>query len=141
MIEMSVDGDIGTVVIDRPAKANSLTIEMWVALREVLLVLESRGDVGAVVIRGAGSRHFSAGADLDAVACAAADTAVATDLADAVVDTLATFASLSKPSLAVLNGTAAGGGAESRSRPISASPHRTRRGSSQCARSRSRSMP
>ncbi len=109
---MSVDGDVGTVLIDRPAKANSLTIEMWVALREVLLVLESRGDVGAVVVRGAGSRHFSAGADLDAVAFAAADAAVATELADAVVDALATFASLSKPSLAVLNGTAAGGGAE-----------------------------
>ena len=107
-----MEGGVGTVTVDRLAKANSLTIEMWVAFREMLLALEARADVGVVVVRGAGRRHFSAGADLDVVAFAADNARVATDLADAVVGALATFASLSKPTVAVLNGTAAGGGAE-----------------------------
>ena len=61
MIELAKSNGLWTITINRPEKANSLTLEM---LNELALIVESAGDAKAVIITGAG-KVFSAGADLD----------------------------------------------------------------------------
>ncbi|GAA4684953.1 hypothetical protein GCM10023215_19920 [Pseudonocardia yuanmonensis] len=62
MIGFEVTDRVARLTINRPAKRNAVTAEMWATLRGHLDALDSR-DVVAVVLRGAGG-SFSAGADL-----------------------------------------------------------------------------
>ena len=49
----SLDRRVATVTLNRPAKRNALSDRLTPALRQVLLYLEQRPDVGCVVITGA----------------------------------------------------------------------------------------
>ena len=59
------DGGMLTVTINRPGKANSLTTEMLVMLRDIFRNAAHDDDLRALVITGAGERVFCAGADLN----------------------------------------------------------------------------
>ena len=61
MIELDRAGDIWTVTINRPDKANSLTHAMLVELADIM---EDAQAARAVILTGRG-KVFSAGADLD----------------------------------------------------------------------------
>lgn len=58
-------GPIATFSFNRPAARNALTLEMLTALEAGLLRCASRGDLRAVVLRGAGGQAFSAGYNVD----------------------------------------------------------------------------
>jgi enoyl-CoA hydratase/carnithine racemase len=58
---------VTTLVIDRPEKHNALSWEMVVELRRALAEAEADRSQRAVVLKGAGGRAFSAGADLKAM--------------------------------------------------------------------------
>jgi len=98
MIELSEEGGILTVTLNRPDKANALTEAMLVELCEIM---ERAGDARAVILTGRG-RIFSAGADLDA---ARAGLAVS-DLWERLSGAIARLDGLT---IAALNGTLAGG--------------------------------
>ncbi|REC58227.1 enoyl-CoA hydratase/isomerase family protein [Rhodosalinus sediminis] len=100
MIRTARDGALHTAVIDRPDKANSLTLEMLEALADFA---EGAGQAGAqaIVLTGAGT-VFSAGADLEAARAGLATSPVWERLSGAI----AAFPGLS---IAALNGTVAGG--------------------------------
>ena len=53
-----------TITINRPEKANSLTREMLIALRDAFVQAKQDAELHAVIITGAGERVFCAGADL-----------------------------------------------------------------------------
>ena len=60
----TVAGGVGTIMINRPEKMNSVTAE---TLREVELAFDAAGndpEVGVVVLTGAGDKAFCAGADV-----------------------------------------------------------------------------
>ncbi|PZW42212.1 enoyl-CoA hydratase/carnithine racemase [Humitalea rosea] len=67
-IKVSVDGPVGTVLIDRAEKRNALDLPMWRALGAALDALGAVNEIGCLVIRGAGTLAFSAGADIAAFA-------------------------------------------------------------------------
>ncbi|MEM6938903.1 MAG: enoyl-CoA hydratase/isomerase family protein [Pseudomonadota bacterium] len=98
MIELDQDGDIWTVTINRPDKANSLTHTM---LSDFAEVMERAVVARAVILTGRG-RVFSAGADLDEARAGLAVSDVWERLSGAV-------AALPGLSIAALNGTLAGG--------------------------------
>ncbi|MFK7834597.1 MAG: enoyl-CoA hydratase/isomerase family protein [Sulfitobacter sp.] len=98
MIELSKDGDIWTVTINRPDKANSLTHAM---LSELADIMEAAGDARAVILTGHG-RVFSAGADLEEAVAGLAKSDVWERLSGAI-------AALPGLTIAALNGTLAGG--------------------------------
>lgn len=58
-------GGLLSVIINRPEKANSLTSDMLLGLRDVFRDAASDADLRAVIITGAGGRVFCAGADLN----------------------------------------------------------------------------
>ena len=58
------DGDIATVVLNRPEKLNALTKSMWQRLGDVFLELSADDSVRCVVLRGAGEKAFAPGNDI-----------------------------------------------------------------------------
>jgi enoyl-CoA hydratase/carnithine racemase len=98
MIDLDQSGDIWTVTINRPDKANSLTHEMLTRLAEIM---EEAQSARAVILTGEG-RVFSAGADLEAARAGLATSDVWERLSGAI-------AVLPGLSIAALNGTLAGG--------------------------------
>jgi len=98
MIDLRKDGDVWTVTINRPDKANSLTHRM---LSELADIMEGAQDARAVILTGAG-KVFSAGADLEEARAGLAKSDVWERLSAAI-------AALPGLSIAALNGTLAGG--------------------------------
>lgn len=98
MIELDRDGDLWTVTINRPDKANSLTPEMLARLCEIA---ESAQEARALILTGTG-KVFSAGADLEAAKAGMATSPDWERLSAAI-------AALPGLTIAALNGTLAGG--------------------------------
>lgn len=98
MIELETQGDLWTVTLARPDKANSLTPDM---LGELVRVMRAAQDARAVILTGQG-RVFSAGADLEAARAGLATSPLWEDLSGAI-------AALPGLTIAALNGTLAGG--------------------------------
>lgn len=98
MIELAREGDVWTVTLNRPDKANALTHAM---LSQLADIMEDAQDARAVILTGQG-RVFSAGADLDEARAGLAKSDVWERLSGAI-------AALPGLSIAALNGTLAGG--------------------------------
>jgi enoyl-CoA hydratase/carnithine racemase len=98
LIDLAKLNGIWTITINRPEKANSLTLKM---LTELALIAESAGDAKAVIITGAG-KVFSAGADLDQARAGLAVSDIWERLSGAIEN-------LPCLTIAALNGTLAGG--------------------------------
>jgi 2-(1,2-epoxy-1,2-dihydrophenyl)acetyl-CoA isomerase len=115
--DRAADG-VGWLTLNRPASGNALTA----AQRESLIarLAEASADPGirALVLTGAGDRHFCTGADLSAPPPQAADPppgmperragTVARALADGAQRLISAVLDCEKPVIAAVNGTAAG---------------------------------
>lgn len=97
MIDQNRDGDVLTLTLNRPEKANSVTREMLHELADAVA-----GHAGKVLILTGQGKVFSAGADLDAAKAGLAINPVWERLSSAIAD----FQGLS---ICALNGTLAGG--------------------------------
>ncbi|GHC26941.1 enoyl-CoA hydratase [Gemmobacter nanjingensis] len=100
MIELSVDGGVWTVTLNRPDKANSLTRAMLEELDSLAIRAGAEG-ARVLVLTGAG-KVFSAGADLDEARAGLATADVWERLSGRI-------AALPCLTIAALNGTLAGG--------------------------------
>ncbi|MDX5382412.1 MAG: enoyl-CoA hydratase/isomerase family protein [Rhodobacterales bacterium] len=98
MIELEKDAGLWTVTINRPDKANSLTVAM---LEELCEIAEAAQEARVFILTGKG-RVFSAGADLEAARAGLATSPLWERLSGAI-------AALPGLSIAALNGTLAGG--------------------------------
>lgn len=65
-IELSVDGHIATIRINRPDKLNALDYGMVQALERAAVLADNENDVRAVIIAGTGEKSFCAGGDIEA---------------------------------------------------------------------------
>src|SRR5262245_43247941 len=63
-LDLAIDGAIGWIVVDNPARLNALTAEMWRSLPGLVRRAEADPAVRVVIVRGAGEAIFSAGADI-----------------------------------------------------------------------------
>ncbi len=102
------------VTLNRPAARNAMSLQMVDELRSVLADAEAGGDVRAIVLRGAGG-HFCAGADLQDMAQARVREMSGDTDAIATVNArfgalCGAFARTGLATVAVLEGTAMGGG-------------------------------
>jgi enoyl-CoA hydratase/carnithine racemase len=66
-VQLSRQGRVAIVVMDRPEARNAMNSELSAQLAETYDALEADDDVWAVVVTGAGDRAFCAGADLKEV--------------------------------------------------------------------------
>ena len=108
---VGVEGSVASVTINRPGKRNAVTTGMWIRIAELMPALAVTTGVRLIVIRGAGG-FFSSGADLHDVLAATRDPAAAEQYCHRVVGALLAIGNSSVPTVAALDGLAAGGGVE-----------------------------
>ena len=121
LVRTEVDGGVARVTIDRPDAGNSLTAEMRDHLADTFDELSATLGVRAVVLTGAGPKHFCTGAGLGGTQRpeptrpdGAPDRALG-DVSRLIrrgwQRLVASILDCEKPVVAAVNGTAAGGGA------------------------------
>src|SRR5919201_3092899 len=103
----AVADGVATVTMNRPAERNAMNSAMLTGLRSAFDVLESRRDVGVVVVRGAGSA-FCAGMDLKEMESRGG----ARDPEADVVGVLQRVERSRHPTIALVHGDAIAGGCE-----------------------------
>ena len=114
---LKVDERVATITLNRPNKKNALSDKLTPALRQALLELDSRSDVGCIVITGSGDA-FCAGGDIGGMGNAKSDPDAAVPSPQSRVRELVhkqetltlRLADHSKPTIAALPGVAAGAG-------------------------------
>ncbi len=111
-IQLHRAGAVATVVLDRPEAHNALTAAMWRDLAETVRQLSVEGTIRVIVIRGAGDRAFSAGADIREFPERRTGFAAAWAYDRLVSAALETVQEAPQPVLAVIRGLAVGGGLE-----------------------------
>jgi 2-(1,2-epoxy-1,2-dihydrophenyl)acetyl-CoA isomerase len=121
LIRTEIDGGIARVTINRPEAGNSLTAEMRDHLADVFDELSATLGVRAVVLTGAGERHFCTGAGLGGpqkpqpARPAGAPEVTLGDTARMIrrgwQRVVSAILDCEKPVVGAINGTAAGGGA------------------------------
>lgn len=110
-VRTEVRDGVGWITLSRPEKRNALTVAMWRALPKAVRALADRQDLVALVLQGA-EGTFGAGADLTDIVAATESRATATEYCLDVVTALHAVATAPLPTVAVISGVAAGGGAE-----------------------------
>ena len=63
-VEYTVDAPIARLTVNRPAKMNAMTDDMYAAIGDAVRSAEADSEVRALVVTGAGDTAFSAGHDL-----------------------------------------------------------------------------
>lgn len=105
-MSLRLESQVAWVTLDNPP-ANALSPEVLTALDGQLAALASDTSVRVLVITGAGGQFFSAGADLKGAL--SVDLATYLESGQALFSRLATLA---RPTIAMVQGTALGGGLE-----------------------------
>ena len=112
-IRTHLDGAIATVTLHNPAKLNALSVVMWQALKRAMETLAADDTLRCIVLRGAGTEAFAAGADI-------AEFATVRDTAEQgrvyhgelVHGALKAIAECRHPTIAMIHGPCVGGGLE-----------------------------
>ena len=111
-ITHAIDGPIATVVLDNPGKLNAISLEGWAELGRVMGELSKNTGLRCVVIRGAGDKAFSAGADITEFPENRANAKQARDYGDIVSVMLKNISGCVHPTVAAIQGVCTGGGLE-----------------------------
>ena len=109
---VEVDDGVGTVVLNRPEQHNAIDYAMWGLLRDAAERLAGDDAVRVVILRGAGERAFSAGADIKDFPAHRSTSALAAEYAAAFEGALDAIEQLPKPTISMIRGICVGGGCE-----------------------------
>jgi enoyl-CoA hydratase/carnithine racemase len=104
------DGPVVTLTINRPDRHNALTYAMFTQLPKLLAEATAMDGVRALVLRGAGRRAFSAGADISEFETARSTPEQAAAYDDAVLKAEEALATFPAPTIAAVHGHCYGGG-------------------------------
>ncbi len=109
------DGPVATLTLNRPAKLNAIDAATLRALREAVAAVAGDDALRVAVIRGAGERAFSAGADIGemlALSESGSESGGMRAYMDLWVGALRDLETLPKPVIASVHGYATAGGTE-----------------------------
>jgi enoyl-CoA hydratase/carnithine racemase len=105
------DGEIATLVLNRPASHNAITLDMYKALPGLFEELDGDQAIKVIVLRGAGEKSFASGADITEFREVRADADGARLYNRAVEAAERALERLRKPTIAMVHGYCIGGGA------------------------------
>jgi enoyl-CoA hydratase/carnithine racemase len=106
------DGGVATVTLDRPERHNAINLAMWEAFGRLMPALAADSSVEVVVFRGPSGGPFSAGADISEFTTLRRTPDDAQRYGDAVASGERAILRFPKPTLALVEGFAIGGGAQ-----------------------------
>jgi len=109
-INVSWDGDLAIVTVDRQEKLNALNAEVFTELGEAFGSLRYDDQVRGVIVTGAGHKAFVAGADIGELA--RMDALSGVQVSRTGQEVFRTIERFPKPVLAAVGGFALGGGCE-----------------------------
>ena len=108
----AVEGPIARVTINRPDKMNALNDATLGELKDAFTKAGEDDAVRALLITGAGEKAFVAGADINELLAEAGSAEGAIRVSTTGQDVFRLLEQLGKPSVAMVNGFALGGGCE-----------------------------
>lgn len=103
---------IAEVILSRPAVHNAFDLAMWLRIRAVFDELGTDQSLRVIVVRGAGDRAFSAGADISEFPAKRLGADAAGRYNRGIADALRTIRRTPQPVVAMIVGLAVGGGCE-----------------------------
>lgn len=106
------DGDIATVILNRPEKLNAFTKGMWERLGGVFRELAEDDALRCIVIRGAGDRAFSPGNDISEFADVRSNPEQAEAYGALMIESIEALRACRIPTVAMIKGVCVGGGLE-----------------------------
>jgi enoyl-CoA hydratase/carnithine racemase len=98
-----------TLYLDRPAKRNALTVEMWAAIPALIDEATASYDVNLIFVRGAGGA-FASGADISEMPVVYANAQAALDNDEKIQGAMKAIDTCPKPVIALIEGPCVGGG-------------------------------
>jgi enoyl-CoA hydratase/carnithine racemase len=104
------DGPVATLTINRPDRLNALTYAMFTQLPKLLAEAAAIDGVRVLVLRGAGRRSFSAGADISEFETTRSTPEQAAAYDEAVLRAEEALATFPAPTIAAVHGHCYGGG-------------------------------
>ncbi len=109
---VSREDGVATVVLHRPDKHNAISLAMWQAFSRLMPALAADDAVDVVVFRGPSGGPFSAGADISEFTTLRRSPDDAERYGEAVTSGERAIITFPKPTVAVVEGFAIGGGAQ-----------------------------
>lgn len=109
-IRIARQAPLAWVVLDRPDKRNAVTSAMWQALPTLAREFDADDATRVVLLRGAGTAAFSAGADIAEMQAGLANPSALKVMQQAVQDGQSAWADMDRPTIAVIQGACTGGG-------------------------------
>lgn len=105
------DGHVGVVVLSQLERRNAMTLDMWDSLAEEVKRLGVDADVRVIVVRGDGTDAFSAGADISQFSEVRTHPDDVRRYQESVERAERALIDMRKPTIAMVHGACAGGGA------------------------------
>ena len=109
-IDLTTDGPVATIVLNRPSKRNALNEAMWRAITARAGEIAIDDTIKVLILRGGDPTAFSAGADIAEFARVHASPRTADAYRQVVSDAYEAIAGLCKPTIALIQGICFGGG-------------------------------
>ena len=104
--------DIATVILNRPDKLNALSRDLWGRVEQVMRDLSSDESLRCIVVRGAGKKAFSPGADISEFAAHRSNRQQARAYGDLIQKAMQAIRDCQHPVIAMIQGVCVGGGLE-----------------------------
>jgi len=109
-LQLGWDGAVATLTINRPDRLNALTYAMFARIPVLLAEAGSMDGIRVLVLRGAGRKSFSAGADISEFGAARTTSEQAAAYDQAVLAAEEALATFPHPTIAAVHGYCYGGG-------------------------------
>ena len=112
LIQVTRDGEIATVVLNRADKLNAMTKPMWQGLGDAMRALSADESLRCIVVRGAGEKSFSPGNDIAEFATDRSNKRQAIEYGRIMHATAQAMIECRHPLVAQIHGICVGGGLE-----------------------------
>ena len=106
------DGAIATVVLNAPDRLNALSLASWTELGARMRELSADDALRCVIVRGAGTKAFAAGADISEFPEVRASAAQGRVYGETIHATMRAIGECRHPTVAMIHGVCVGGGLE-----------------------------
>ena len=111
-IKLDIDGPVATITLDRPERLNAIDLPAWQALQGAAGRVADDRAVRCVVLRGAGDKAFSSGADIKDFEAHRHDSRSAANYAEVFEGALLEVERMPQPTISMIQGVCVGGGLE-----------------------------